>query len=86
LASTAVFAALVRSPSRRPGAAWLTLGAGVALLGLLGTGERSDLFAHLFGFAAGVAQGLALRRAAPPRRSPAQPVLALAAAAPLAAW
>jgi membrane associated rhomboid family serine protease len=88
-ASTAVFGALgalsaLHAPRRR---AWLALASGVALLGLLGTGERSDLFAHLLGFVAGVVQGLALRRAAPPRRSAAQPVLALAAAVLLAlAW
>jgi membrane associated rhomboid family serine protease len=88
-ASTAVFGALgaltvLHAPRRQ---AWLALASGVALLGMLGTGERSDLFAHLFGFVAGVAEGWALRRAAPPRRSLAQPVLALAAAVPLAlAW
>ena len=88
-ASTAVFGALgalaaLHAPHRR---ASVALASGFALLGLLGTGERADLFAHLFGFLAGVAQGLALRRVAPPRRSPAQPLLALAAALPLAmAW
>jgi rhomboid protease GluP len=88
-ASTAVFGALgalsaLEAPGRR---AWLTLGAGVALLGLLGTGQRADLFAHLFGFTAGIVEGLLLRRAAPPRRSPLQPALAAAAALPLAlAW
>jgi rhomboid protease GluP len=35
--------------------AWLPLGAGVAMLTLLGTGERSDLLAHLFGFLSGLA-------------------------------
>jgi membrane associated rhomboid family serine protease len=88
-ASTAVFGALgtlsaLEVPERR---AWLTLGAGVALLGLLGTGQRADLLAHLLGFLAGVAEGLALRRAAPPRRSPFQPAVALASLAPIAlAW
>jgi membrane associated rhomboid family serine protease len=88
-ASTAVFGALgalaaLHAPRRR---AWVVLGAGVALLGLVGTGERADLLAHLFGFLAGVAEGWALRRASPPRRSPAQPALAAAAAVPLAvAW
>jgi rhomboid protease GluP len=88
-ASTAVFGALgtlsaLQVPRRR---AWLTLGVGVALLGLLGTGARADLLAHLLGFAAGVAGGLAVRRSAPPRRSLLQPALALAAAIPVAlAW
>jgi membrane associated rhomboid family serine protease len=67
--------------------AWLTLGVGVALLGLLGTGERADLFAHLLGFAVGVVVGLPVRRMAPPRRSLLQPALALLAVAVLAlAW
>jgi membrane associated rhomboid family serine protease len=88
-ASTAVFGALgilsALQVPRRSG--WLTLGAGVALLGLLGTGERADLLAHLFGFTAGVAEGLALRRLPPPRRSLLQPALALLAALPVAlAW
>jgi len=33
---------------------WVPLGAGLALLTLLGTGPRSDLAAHAFGFAAGL--------------------------------
>jgi rhomboid protease GluP len=88
-ASTAVFGALgtlsaLQVPRR---SAWLTLGAGVALLGLLGTGARADLLAHLCGFAFGVAGGLAVRRMAPPRRSGSQAAVALLAAVPLAlAW
>jgi membrane associated rhomboid family serine protease len=88
-ASTAVFGALgtlsaLQVPRR---SAWLTLGVGVALLGLLGTGERADLFAHLLGFAVGVVVGLPVRRMAPPRRSLLQPALALLAVALLAlAW
>jgi rhomboid protease GluP len=71
-------------PRRR---AWLTLGVGVALLGFLGTGARADLLAHFFGFAAGVTEGLAVRRMTPPRRSLRQPVIALLAVAPIAlAW
>jgi hypothetical protein len=74
--STAVFGALgtlsaLQVPRRR---AWLTLGVGVALLGFLGTGSRADLLAHLFGFAAGVAEGLAVRRMTPPHaRSASRP-------------
>jgi hypothetical protein len=65
----------------------VTLGAGVALLGFLGTGERADLLAHFFGFAAGALAGAALRGFPPPRRSWAQAVLAASAAIPLvAAW
>ena len=88
-ASTAVFGALgtlsaLQAPSR---SAWLTLGAGAALLGLLGTGERADLLAHLLGFAVGVMEGLAFRRMTPPPRSLLQPAIALLAVAPLAlAW
>jgi rhomboid protease GluP len=88
-ASTAVFGALgtlsaLQVPRR---GAWLTLGAGVALLGFLGTGARADLLAHLFGFAVGVTEGLAVRRMTPPRRSLLQPAVALLAVAPLVlAW
>jgi rhomboid protease GluP len=88
-ASTAVFGALgtlsaLQVPHR---SAWLTLGAGAALLGLLGTGERADLLAHLLGFAVGVTEGLALRRMTPPPRSLLQPAIALLAVAPIAlAW
>jgi rhomboid protease GluP len=88
-ASTAVFGALgtlsaLQAPRR---GTWLTLGAGVALLGLLGTGARADLLAHLFGFAVGVAEGLAVRRMTPPRRSLLQPAIALLAVSPIVlAW
>lgn len=37
--------------------AWLPLAGGLALLGFLGVGVRSDLTAHLFGFLAGIALG-----------------------------
>jgi membrane associated rhomboid family serine protease len=88
-ASTAVFGALgtlsaLQVPRR---SAWLTLGVGVALLGLLGTGERADLAAHLFGFGVGISSGLAIRRMTPPRRSLWQPALALLAVTPIVlAW
>jgi membrane associated rhomboid family serine protease len=88
-ASSAVFGALgtlsaLQVPRR---GAWLTLGAGVALLGFLGTGVRADLLAHLFGFAIGVVEGLAVRRMPPPRRSLLQPAIALLALAPIVlAW
>ena len=66
-ASTATFAALgilaglqvVRrlrfGPLRRR--AWLPLGAGLALFAMLGVGERSDIFAHLFGLGSGCLLG-----------------------------
>jgi membrane associated rhomboid family serine protease len=40
--------------------AWAPLAAGIALLGMLGSSTRSDVLAHLFGFAAGVGLGGAL--------------------------
>lgn len=39
------------------GKAWLAIAAGLALLGLMGTGPASDLLAHLFGLLAGGALG-----------------------------
>lgn len=66
-ASTAVFAALgILSAMRsvegmRTGKGWrqvvLCLGAGAALLGLMGTSARSDIGAHLFGCLAGAGLG-----------------------------
>jgi membrane associated rhomboid family serine protease len=67
-ASTAVFGAVgilaayqLRRKIKIPGhrmKAWLPIGAGLALLGFLGSGEHSDLTAHLFGFIAGICFGL----------------------------
>ncbi|MBU2488289.1 MAG: rhomboid family intramembrane serine protease [Proteobacteria bacterium] len=67
-ASTSVFAAigilgglrLVPWPrGRGKNAPWVILGAGLALLGLLGSGgERTDIFAHLFGYLSGVGLGM----------------------------
>ncbi len=37
--------------------AWLPLGGGLALLGILGSGQHSDIMAHLFGFLAGIILG-----------------------------
>ncbi len=88
-ASTAVFGALgtlsaLQVPRR---SAWITLGAGAALLGLLGTGARADLLAHLLGFGAGVAGGLAVRRLPPPRPSVVQAAIAMLVLVPVAlAW
>ncbi len=66
-ASTAVFGAvgilaglaIMRSggAGRRP---WVPFAAGLALLGILGTGEHADLAAHFFGFQVGIGLGLAV--------------------------
>lgn len=66
-ASTAIFGALgilsayqfIRK-FRQPGQkikAFLPLSCGLALLGILGSGENSDLMAHLFGFSGGIILG-----------------------------
>jgi len=69
-ASTAVFAALglligFQQQSSTPrGWAFAPVGAGLALLAWLGTGgERTDVGAHLFGFAAGLALSLGVSKA-----------------------
>lgn len=92
-ASTAVFGALgalcAAQLYARTRKGWITLGAGAALLALLGTSARSDLFAHLFGMLSGFLLGLgagALQREAPEKKA-RQPLLAIAALGPLiAAW
>ena len=66
-ASTAVFGALgilsawqmlrrVKQPGRRL-RALMPLGAGMALLGFMGSSEHTDVLAHLFGFLTGIAIG-----------------------------
>jgi len=66
--STAVFGAVgilasyqlsrkIKNDSQRM-KAWLPVAGGLALLGFLGSGEHSDLTAHLFGFIAGICLGL----------------------------
>jgi membrane associated rhomboid family serine protease len=69
-ASTAVFAALglligLQQQSSKPlGWAFAPVGAGLALLAWLGTGgERTDVGAHFFGFAAGLAISLGVSKA-----------------------
>jgi len=37
---------------------WLAASAGIAILGLLGTGQRADLLGHFYGFLAGVVLGV----------------------------
>jgi membrane associated rhomboid family serine protease len=60
-------------PGRRP---WMPIGAGIALLALLGTSERADLLAHLTGFLVGLPLGA--RTARMPRPGPrAQAALAI---------
>ena len=48
---------------------WIPLAAGLALLGMMGTGPRSDLAAHAFGFGAGALLALPLAMFGPPRLS-----------------
>lgn len=75
-ASTAVFAAvgalaadaLMRRRVPR-GGRLAPLGAGLGILAMLGTGERADVWAHFFGFAAGLVLGAPLATLLP--RSPA---------------
>jgi membrane associated rhomboid family serine protease len=92
-ASTAVFGALAElaalqaadPESRRR--AWIPLGAGLALLGFLGSSKRADFAGHLCGFAAGVALGFLAARLPRLRRRAVQAALAAAAAmVPVLAW
>ncbi len=67
-ASTAVFGALgilvgynfFRKvyPTQKRMKAWLPLGAGMALLAMLGASPHTDIFAHLYGFIAGILLGM----------------------------
>jgi len=67
-ASTAVFGAIgilagyqfhdkFRRHTKRAGA-WLSLGGGLALLGMLGSGPFTDIMAHFWGFLAGIGLGV----------------------------
>ena len=98
-ASTAVFGAVgllsglavarrrqQQSPERR---SWLPIGAGLAILAMLGTaGARVDLWAHLFGLLTGVALGIPVGFALPrPAGSLVQWILgSVALAAVLGCW
>lgn len=96
-ASTAVFAALGLLTANawlrgRRQASWRSrvapIAAGIGLLAFTGTaGQNTDIFAHLFGFAAGFAIGALLARTRMPRSGFAQASLGAAAAVVLAlAW
>ena len=75
------FAARRRRPWTRR-RAWVAIGAGLALLGMLGTGAGTDIPAHLFGLLVGGALGTAAAFAlGRPPRPFVQWALALAAAA-----
>jgi rhomboid protease GluP len=95
-ASTAVFATLgllagfewrrrASAPERRAWR-WAPVLAGIFLLGFLGTGgENTDVLAHLTGFAAGAAAGVAHATWRLPRRPVAQWVAGVASVALVAA-
>jgi membrane associated rhomboid family serine protease len=91
-ASTAVFGALgglvglrVAPPHRPAPPAWMVLGAGAALFGMLGTGPGSDVLAHFFGLLSGAALGAAVALGGTPLRSRLwQSLLAVAAPAAVA--
>jgi membrane associated rhomboid family serine protease len=96
-ASTAIFGALgalaaVRVVQRRNGAAvspwraWAPFAGALGLLAMLGSSERSDVIAHLFGFLAGVGLGGALASLHPrPFARRVQMALVIAAALTVAA-
>jgi membrane associated rhomboid family serine protease len=60
--------------------AWAPLAAGLALLAMLGTGEGTDLSAHLLGFVSGVGLGIAAGVALPRPPAPRPQVLLVVAA------
>lgn len=97
-ASTAVFGALgilggIRAA--RPGQGsiliskrWIGIGAGLALLAFLGSGPRSDIMAHLFGWLSGVGLGVAYAffKKTPVPQNRQLPFLTLAVAIFFWAW
>jgi alpha-beta hydrolase superfamily lysophospholipase len=68
--------------------AWVPLGAGLALLGLLGSGAHTDIMAHLLGFSMGGLIGVALkqRMGIPPGPRVQMGALLLSAAVFIFAW
>lgn len=97
-ASTSVFGAIGilcgqqfvrrRALGARSRPAWLALAAGLGLLAFLGTGERSDMAAHLFGLLVGTLLGIlaTLALARPPNRVLQAIGLAACAATVVLAW
>ncbi len=97
-ASTAVFGAVgllagrgMAQRLRRGGhklRVWVPIAAGLALIAMLGTGHRTDVWAHLFGFLAGCLLGVPASLACPrPPGSTAQWALGAGAlGAVLYAW
>lgn len=91
-ASTAIFGAVGilagRAAAYRQRRVWIALAAGLALLGLLGTGEGADLGAHLAGFLAGAGLGAAvgLARVRPPGRRVQAGLALLTAAVAVGCW
>lgn len=97
-ASTSVFGAIgilsgyqfIKKRRTRAGrfAAWVPLGGGIALLGLLGSGAHVDLSAHLFGLVTGIGLGMAHAFYIPVRLTGPRQLLAGAAvfALMLIAW
>lgn len=92
-ASTAVFGVvgvlsgvsfLLRWRTPQRARAWVAFGAGLALLAMLGSGENTDLGAHLFGFAVGVPLGMAAASA--PRLGPGWQLTLAMAALGVVAW
>jgi membrane associated rhomboid family serine protease len=80
-ASTAVFGAIGllaglawvrrRERGQRGSRAWAPIAAGLALLAMIGMGERADLVAHFLGLAVGSILGLAVAISVPRRPGPA---------------
>jgi membrane associated rhomboid family serine protease len=95
-ASTAVFGAVgllagrglaqrLRRGEQRFGI-WVPIAAGLALVAMLGTGERTDIWAHLFGFVAGGLLGVPATIAFRPRPGVAAQYALAAAALGLVLW
>jgi len=94
-ASTAIFGAigilggLQFGRKRGERRAWLALGGSLALLAMLGAGERVDLLAHLFGLVVGLVLGVAaaaIAPVAPAGRAVQWPLAAAAVATVAGAW
>jgi rhomboid protease GluP len=94
-ASTAIFGAigilggLQFGRKRGERRAWLALGASLALLAMLGAGERVDLLAHLWGLVVGLVLGVAaaaVAPVAPAGRAVQWPLAAAALATVAGAW